>query len=267
MSEKHFFETEHISAGYGKKAVIHDISFALKPHTLTALIGANGSGKTTLMKCVVSQLNHGGRCVLQEECLEEMSAKALAQKISYIPQRSGVTISLPVLDVVLMGFNPVLKLMQRPTKEQKMRAKHALAAIGLGDYEDMDYLTLSEGQKQLVFLARTLTEDTSLLLLDEPDSALDLQNRYQIMNLLKKMVAEKERAGLLCLHDPVLALRYCEQLVLMKDGCCIDVLHPEEDTIERMEDALKEIYGDISLVECKDKKGRKHLTVLWEESV
>lgn len=265
MSENHFFEAEHISAGYGKKVVIHDISFSLKPHTLTALIGANGSGKTTLMKCIVNQLNHGGRCVLQGECLEEMSAKILAQKISYIPQRNGIGISLPVLDVVLMGFNPVLKLMQRPTKEQKERAKKALVSIGLGGYEDMDYLTLSEGQKQLVFLARTLIEDTQLLLLDEPDSALDLQNRYQIMRLLKDMVLEQERAGLLCLHDPVLALRYCEQLVLMKDGRCIDVLYPMEDSLEKMETALKKIYGDISLVACEDRKGRKQFAVLWEE--
>ena len=267
MSEKRFFEAEHIFAGYGKKAVIHDISFSLRPCTLTALIGANGSGKTTLMKCIANQLNHGGSSILQGKSLEDMSVKERARNVSYIPQRSGISISLPVLDVVLMGFNPMLKLMQRPTKEQQMRAKEALAEIGLGGYEDIDYLTLSEGQKQLVFLARTLIEDTSLLLLDEPDSALDLQNRYQIMNLLKKMVTEKERAGLLCLHDPILALRYCEQLILMKDGRCVDVLHPSEDSMEKMEKALKEIYGDISLVECLDKKGKRHLTVLWEESV
>ena len=265
MSEKYFFRAEHISAGYGKKTVIHDISFSLYPHTLTALIGANGSGKTTLMKCIANQLNHGGKSILQGECLENMSVKELAKNISYIPQRSGLGISLPVLDVVLMGFNPVLKLMQRPTKEQQSRAKDALALMGLGGYEDIDYMTLSEGQKQLVFLARTLIEDTSLLLLDEPDSALDLKNRYQIMQQLKKIVTEKEKAGLLCLHDPILALRYCEQLILLKDGCCVDALYPLKDSLEKMEHALKEIYGDISLVECRDKKGGKHVTVLWEE--
>ena len=166
-----------------------------------------------------------------------------------------------------MGFNPVMKLMQRPSREQENRAKAALVTIGLGGYENIDYLTLSEGQKQLVFLARTLIEDTSLLLLDEPDSALDLQNRYQIMKHLKEMVAEREQAGLLCLHDPVLALRFCEQLILLKDGCCVRVLHPVEDSLEEMEAALKEIYGDISLIECTGKNGMRHLTVLWEGSI
>lgn len=264
MSESYFFRAEHISAGYGKKAVIHDISFSLQPHTLTALIGANGSGKSTLMKCIANQLPHGGKSSLQGNCLEELSVKELAQNVSYIPQRSGVSISLSVMDVVLMGYNPVLKLLQRPSEQQREQAKDALAAVGLGGYEYIDYLTLSEGQKQMVFLARTLIEDTSLFLLDEPDSALDLQNRYQLMKLLKEMVQESKRAGLLCLHDPIMALRYCEQLVLLKEGHCVGVLHPFEDSIETMERALKEIYGDISLVECADKKGIRHLMVLWE---
>ncbi|WP_458408239.1 ABC transporter ATP-binding protein [Anaerotignum sp.] len=264
MSEKNFFQAEHISAGYGKKTVLHDISFSLKANTLTALVGANGSGKTTLMKCIANQLNHGGKCLLQGDSLEELSVKELARKVSYIPQRSGIKISLPVLDVVLMGFNPVLKLMQRPSKEQEERAKEALVKIGLGGYENMDYLTLSEGQKQLVFLARTMIEDSSLLLLDEPDSALDLQNRHQIMKQLKEMTREGERAGLLCLHDPNLALRFCDQLILMKDGRCIEKLYPQADSLAKMETALKEIYGDITLFPCLDKKGTCHLTVLWE---
>ena len=96
MSEKRFFEAEHISAGYGKKAVIHDISFSLRPCTLTALIGANGSGKTTLMKCIANQLNHGGSSILQGKSLEDMSVKERAMNVSYIPQRSGISISLPV---------------------------------------------------------------------------------------------------------------------------------------------------------------------------
>ena len=267
MSEKSFFRAEHISAGYGKKTVLHDISFSLKAHTLTALVGANGCGKTTLMKCIANQLNHGGKCVLEGEFLEELSVKELARKVSYIPQKSGIMIYLPVLDVVLMGFNPVLKLMQRPSKEQEERAKDALVQIGLGGYENIEYLTLSEGQKQLVFLARTMIEDTSLLLLDEPDSALDLQNRHQIMKQLKEMTREGERAGLLCLHDPNLALRFCDQLILMKDGRCMEVLHPSENSLEEMEQAFQKIYGDVSLAECTDKKNRRHLTVLWEESV
>ena len=103
--------------------------------------------------------------------------------------------------------------------------------------------------------------------MDEPDSALDFQNRYLILKELKKMVQEGEKAGLLCLHDPILAMEFCDQLLLMKDGVCIHVLHPQEDKMEDMEIALREIYQDISLAEYQDKNGKRHIAMLWEETV
>ncbi len=265
MERDIFFRAEGISAGYGGKEILHGVTFSLQPHTLTGLLGANGSGKTTLLRSISGQLEHDGNCYLNGERLEDQTVRQLARKISYIPQKSGLTISLPVLDVVLMGVNPVLKLLERPSKKQKMFAKEALRAVGLQGYEGEDYLTLSEGQKQLVFLARTLIEDTSLLLLDEPDSALDFQNRYLILKQLRQMILLGEKAGLLCLHDPALALQFCRQLILIKDGKCIRILQPDNDAIEDMEMALQQIYGNVSLVRCMDKRGKRHLTLLWEE--
>lgn len=256
-----------LSAGYGKKEILHDISFSLEPHTLTCLIGKNGCGKTTLMKSIVNQIKHAGTCFLNGENLEFLSVRALARQVSYIPQRTGLGISLPVLDVVLMGYNPVLKLLDHPSKKQIELAKKALAAVGLSEVEQQDFQTLSEGQKQLVLLARTMIENTKLLLLDEPDSALDFQNRYMILKELKKMVQESEKSGLLCLHDPVLAMEFCDQLILMKDGNCIQVLHPQKDKMKDMEVSLQEIYQDVSLAEYYDKNGKRHIAMLWEETI
>ena len=103
-------------------------------------------------------------------------------------------------------------------RERIAQAMEALTSMGMGDYADKDYQTLSEGQKQLVILARLLVEDSALLLLDEPDSALDFQNRYAILWQLKKLTEERQRCALLCLHDPILALEFCQQLILLKDG-------------------------------------------------
>ena len=264
---KHILTVNALSAGYGKKEIIHNISFALETGTLTCLIGKNGCGKTTLMKSVVNQIKHAGTCFLNGENLEYFSVRALARGVSYIPQKSGLGISLPVLDVVLMGYNPVLKLLQHPSKKQVELAKEALAAVGLSEYMKQDFQTLSEGQKQLVLLARTMIEDTKLLLLDEPDSALDFQNRYMILKELKKMVQEGRKAGLLCLHDPVLAMEFCDQLILMKDGECVKLLHPQKDSIEDMEAAFREIYQDVSLEAYQDKNGKRHIAMLWEETL
>lgn len=264
MNNEVFFQADSISAGYDGKLVIQDITFTLEKHTLTGLIGANGCGKSTLLKSLINQIKHEGSCCLNGERLERYTARKRAQKLSYIPQKSGISISLPILEVVLMGFNPVLKLLEAPSSRQKELARKALEEVGLKGYEERDYLTLSEGQKQLVSLARVLIEDTSLLVLDEPDSALDFQNRYYILKQLKNMVKTGDKAGILSLHDPALALEFCEQLLLIKDEKCVGVIYPLRDTIEEMEKALGLIYGNVSLVSCEDKGGRKHLTLLWE---
>ena len=260
--ENSFFEVENITAGYGKKEIIHNVSFSAKKHTLTSLMGANGSGKTTLLKSMVNQLSHQGNCSLQGEVLEKKSIRQLAKDVSYIPQKSGISISLPVLDVVLMGYNARLKLLERPNKNQVECAMEVLKKVGLEKVIHSDYLKLSEGQKQLVVLARMMIEDTKLLLLDEPDSALDIPNRYGMMSYIKRMVMEQEKAGVLCLHDPLLALEFCDQLVLLKEGSLVDVLRPKEDSIEKMETVFCQTFGKVSLMECFDKEGKRHFSMI-----
>ena len=264
MFKEKYFEVQNVSAGYFDKEIVHNVSFSVEPHTLTALIGPNGCGKTTLLKSIVNLLEYQGKCLLHGEELKEFSTKKLARKISYIPQRSGIHVSMSVLDVVLMGYNPVLKLLERPNKKQKQRAKEAIISVGLSEYMEKDYLTLSEGQKQLVLLARTMIEDTELLILDEPDSALDFQNRYLILNILKQMTDKEEKAGILCIHDPAIALEFCQQIVVMKEGKIIDILHPQKDSLERMEKALQSIYGNVTLSKCMDRNAHTHIVLLWE---
>lgn len=260
-----YFQATEIVAGYGKNEILHGVSFEIKPGTLNCFLGANGSGKTTLLKCLANQIPHQGQCFFKEQVLEKKSVRELAQSISYLPQKSGITLSLPVLDVVLMGVNPRLKLLQNPTGEQKEKAKEWIGKVGLLEKINTDYLCLSEGQKQLVLLARMMLEETGLFLLDEPDSALDIPNRYFLMRCLQEMVRKEKKAAILCLHDPVLAMEFCDQLLLLKDGNIIEVISPQEETREKMETAFRKIYGNIALMECFDKKGNKHYSIMGTE--
>ena len=264
MTGEPWLRVEGLTAGYGKRQILKNVSFSLEKGTLTGLLGGNGCGKTTLVRTVCQQIPHEGSCYLGKLRLEECSARELARHISYIPQRSGIGISLPVLDVVLMGLNPWLGLLERPSRMQREKACRALEKVGMEEQKEKDFQTLSEGQKQLVLLARTILEDTGMLMLDEPDSALDFPNRYRILTILKKMTEGQERAGLLCLHDPVLALEFCDQLLLMKDGAVQAALCPGRDSLEKMEQALSKLYGPLSLVPCADRNGDRHLVPLWE---
>lgn len=264
MDRSSCFRVENLSTAYGTQEVLCNVSFSLEAGCLSALLGANGCGKTTLMRSIAQRLPHKGSCSLMGQSMEGMTARQLAQRLSYIPQKNGVGISLPVLDVVLMGFNPQLGLLERPSKAQRHCAMEALAAMKIQDLAQRDYQSLSEGQKQLVILARLLVEKSPLFLLDEPDSALDFQNRYAMFEQLKKLAKEEGRCGLLCLHDPILALEFCQRLILLKEGKVHAVLRPEQDPLPQMESALQDIYGAVSLMEHKDAKGRRRLILLWE---
>lgn len=262
MTSRLFFTMEQLTVSFGTRHVVQNMSFSLEKNTLTGLLGANGCGKTTLLRAICGHLPHTGVCRLEGEVLEQLHTRQLARRISYIPQRSGISISLPVLEVVLMGYHPVLGLLQNPSAQQKKAALRALEETGLAGMQDRDYLTLSEGQKQLCILARTLVEDTGLLLLDEPDSALDFPHRYQILGNLKKLVRDGGRAGLLCLHDPTLAFAFCDQILLMKEGRCTASLHPGTDSLASMQEALAQIYGPVFLTGCRDPLGRERLVLL-----
>ncbi len=264
METSSIFCAENISCGYGGKEVLKDVNFSLPRGAMTGLLGANGSGKSTLLKAICRQIPHKGNCCLEGRSLDSLSLRQLARRISYIPQRSGIHVSLPLLEVVMMGFNPALSLLQNPSAAQRRAAKCALDSVGLGEMEGADYLTLSEGQKQLCILARTIVEDTSLLLLDEPDSALDFHNRYYGMKMLKKLLWDKNKTALICLHDPALALDFCDQLLLLKDGKCTSTLYPASDSLPVMQKALSDIYGPISLIRCTDSRGNGRLALLSE---
>ena len=259
-----FFVANNITAGYGKQNILEHISFQLEAGILMGVIGANGSGKTTLLKALCGILPHGGTCNLDQTTLENLSARQIAKRISYIPQRSGVSIDISALDVVLMGFNPQLGLLEHPTKKMKVAALAALEQVGLGGKEETNYLHLSEGQKQLCILARTLVSSSKLLLLDEPESALDFRFRYQMLSLLRSWVASGKRSAIVTLHDPSLALNLCDKLLLLGDDGILGILNPQSESLDRMEQMLRQVYGNISLQRCQNRKGESQIVILRE---
>ena len=226
---------QDLTVRYGTAAVLQGVSFSVPvPGQLIGLLGVNGSGKTTLLKAAAGLLPHTGQCLLDGVPLESLSTRRLAQTVSYIPQQSGISVSLSAREVVLMGFNPRLGVLQSPTAAMRAAADEALRTVGLANKAGQDYLTLSGGEKQLCILARTIAEDAPLLLLDEPDSALDL----------------------------ALALDSCDILVVLQGGGVAAVLHPRTDPPAVLQAALAAVYGPLELLPVTDCRGRRRLALL-----
>lgn len=260
-----FFSANHICAGYDRRSVIEDVCFSLERGQVMGIIGANGSGKTTLVKAICGNIPHAGSVTLDGCSLESLSPRRLAGLCAYVPQRSGITIDISALDVVLMGFNPRLGLLEHPGAAMYAAAREALSKVGLSGKENANYMHLSEGQKQLCILARTLVADAKLLLLDEPESALDFRYRYRMLELLRGWVKDEGKTAIVTLHDPSLALNYCDRLLLLSNGSVLGTICPQTDDLQRMEWMLSQIYGAISLKLCRTRNGQTRIVMLKED--
>lgn len=258
-------EVSHLHAGYGKNEILHDISFSVKPGELVGLLGANGCGKTTLLKTLCGIHPGKGTIKLCGQDLRSLSPRSVARMSRYIPQRSGIGIDLSVLDVVLMGFNPQLGLLEPPNASMRRAAESALERVGLQERSKDNFQSLSEGQKQLCILARTTLLEKGILFLDEPESALDFAGRYKILRIVQNWTKETDSSALVCLHDPQLALNTCERLILLKDGCIMDTICPHETPIPAMEDSLSTVFGNLSVQLCQGHNGQSQYVLLWED--
>ena len=260
------FTVENLAVRLGDKNILQNVHFTIDtPGQLVGILGANGSGKTTLLRAVAGLLPHTGCCLMDGVPLESLSTRCLAQTVSYIPQQSGISVSMSAREVVLMGCNPRLGVLQSPTAAMCAAAEEALRTVGLVDKAEQDYLTLSGGERQLCILARTFVEDAPLLLLDEPDSALDLANRSHMAALLAEFVHASGKTALICLHDPMLMLDWCDTLIVLQNGQVGAMLYPRTDPVEALQSALAAVYGPLELVPATDRTGRVRLALLCEK--
>ncbi len=250
-----------ISVYYGNKCAVDNVSFTLSPGQLTAIMGNNGCGKTSLIKAVMNLIKHDGTCILNNTVLEDMSVKKRAGMISYIPQRNNITMSMTVRDVCLLGFNPHMNILDFYNHNMRALADKAIASVGLSEFRDTDFLSLSEGQKQLCILARTIIEDSMLLLLDEPDSALDFSNRHILMQNIRHIISNN-KCALMCTHSPQLALEYCDNILLMKDGKIASAINTHNDNLSIINEKMSIIYDNINVTECTDINQKIHRVVI-----
>lgn len=229
-------------------------SFATAPITLeipscglVALLGPNGSGKSTLLKGMMGLIPHRGLIHVNGLDLSQTASRERARHLAYLPQRQQFAFPIQVEEIVLMGFNPVMGLFSSYSKQQRAKARAVLDRLGLAGLATADYTHLSEGQRQRVLLARSLVQQADVLLLDEPDTALDLRVRYETLRTIRTILQEDQRSGLLILHDPSLALDLCDRIELMQDGRIIAQIDPALEPPGQIAGKLSLLYGPLTV--------------------
>lgn len=247
-------KVENITSGYGDKIIISDINFTIRKSEFTALLGLNGTGKTTLLKTISGLIKPiDGKCMLNGEDVSGLKEKQRAQQISYMSQRNSIVYDVKVVDVVIMGITPYLGVFETPTKSHKKLAYEMIKLIGMEDVRDSNFNNLSEGQKQLIIIARNLMQNAELMLFDEPDSALDFINKHMVLSKIRDIVKTNKRGGLVTLHDPNFALSYCDRIIIIDDGKVFTDFITNDVSTEFLNEVFNSIYGNIEVIKHNER--------------
>jgi iron complex transport system ATP-binding protein len=210
---------EHVDCFYDSTKILENVCFSVKTGTFLGILGPNGSGKTTLLKSISRVLKpRKGTILLDDSEIYRMKNSDVAKNMAVVPQDSNITFSFKAFDIVLMGRTPHLARLATESAKDLAIAKQAMEYTGTLHLADRLITELSGGERQRVIIARALTQQPKILLLDEPTSHLDISNQLEIMDLLKQLCVEKKLLIVGVFHDFNLAARYCDSIILLKDG-------------------------------------------------
>ena len=216
-----------VTFSYPSIPVLKGVSFELNGGQMLAIVGKNGSGKSTLMKCMNRILKYqGGDIILEREEVKKMRRIDIAKKMAYHPQKTFFNFPVTVFDTVFMGRYP--HITWDGDKEGEERVWEVLRMMGLESLALRDYNELSGGQQQKVIIARALAQEAKILLLDEPTSDLDIRYQLEVMEIIGKLVREKNISAIVAIHDLNLAARYCERIVMLHEGIIFSAGTPRE---------------------------------------
>lgn len=223
--------------GGGGADLLRHVSAVFRAGQVTALIGPNGAGKSTLLRVLAGLLvPTSGSVHVQGAPLAGMALAHRALQIAYMPQDVPVFPAMPVREVASLGRLPCGETPSRALTHPAV--DHALHLTGLSELAQRDASRLSGGERARLMLARALSVEAPVLLADEPVAALDPAHALAVMQMFRALAAQG-RCVVVVIHDLMLATRFCDRLVLLRDGALLHALPPEQ-----LSDALvAETYG------------------------
>ena len=231
---------DRISCGYGAKTVLRDISFSVSGGQVLCLLGPNGVGKTTLFKTILRLLKpQAGRILLDGEDTRNWPLKKFAAAVAYVPQAQNLPFPFSVLDVVTMGRTAHLGAFASPRQEDLAIAEQSLDRLGVGFLRDRAFTKISGGERQMVLIARALTQQPQVLIMDEPTASLDFGNQVHVLTQINRLAADG-MCVIMTSHFPDHAFLCSAKVALLQRGGHFQVGNAEEIVTE---ENLQKTYG------------------------
>jgi iron complex transport system ATP-binding protein len=241
----------NLTFAYGDQPTLRGVSVSLQSNQIVALIGPNGSGKSTLIKVLLGHLHGQGTIQWEGRLLASWSRRDLAKRVAYLPQSPVYEIGQTVADVLRLGRAPYWAAFGIESPRDAQVVRQVSAQLGLDDLLHRPMDALSGGQRQRAFIGRCLVQEPATLLLDEPDTFLDLRRQVELGQTLRSLARDRAIGIVWASHDLNSAAAFADRLVLLRDGAVVGEGTPSE--VLRA-DLLSEVYG-VAL-ERIDREGR-----------
>lgn len=229
-----------LTFSYGGPDVLRDVSFTVDAGERVAVLGPNGVGKSTLFRCLLGFLTpQRGGAAIDGRNVRTLSRRELASMLAYIPQSYHPAFDHTVLESVLMGLGAQLGPFDTPNRQQEDAALRTLSSLGIEALAARGCLRISGGERQLMLLARALTQNARMLVMDEPTANLDYGNSFRVMQRVQALSREGYSV-IFSTHEPNQAFRYATKVLALKDGRVLAFGSPAEVLTPGL---LETLYG------------------------
>lgn len=238
--ENYYFKMDHLSVGYNKKALIHDICIGIKKGEIVTLIGPNGSGKSTILKSITRQLQIiGGKVYFDDQNLTSFSFRDLSTRMAVVLTERMKPELMTCHDIVATGRYPYTGRLGLLTREDEEKVEEAMRAVHAQELGSRDFNNISDGQRQRVLLARAICQEPDIIILDEPTSFLDIKHKLDLLSILRDMAKMKHITVIMSLHEIDLAQKIADKIICVK-GDTISHFGRPEDIFE--ENMIRDLY-------------------------
>ncbi|MBA5942167.1 MAG: ABC transporter ATP-binding protein [Methanophagales archaeon] len=254
-----------VEFSYRSVRVLNGVSMELAESEMLGIVGPNGTGKSTLIRCLNRILSPQKGTVLLDvwdikkirlivQDIKKMSLMELARKIGYIPQTTSQVFPATVFDTILMGRRPHVGW--RSSEKDTEKVLEMLRLLNIEEFAMRDINELSGGQQQKVFIARALTQEPDILLLDEPTSNLDIRHQLEVMDIIKNIIRKKGISAIVAIHDLNLAARYSDRVLMMNSGKIFAAGNPSSVLTPAN---IRDVYGVEADVTNNSDNGRPYI--------
>lgn len=238
--------TQNLSLAYQDVLIVDDLNLAIPSGKVTALVGANGSGKSTILKALARILKpRYGAAYLDGKAVHSVPNRQVAKKLAILPQNPVAPEGLLVRELVSYGRFPHQQGFSGLQKDDQAIIDWALSITGMTVFAERPVGSLSGGQRQRAWIAMALAQDTSILLLDEPTTFLDMAHQLEVLQLLQRLNAREGRTIIMVVHDLNHASRFAQHLVAIAEGKVVAEGSPREVMTPEMLRRVFAIDADV----------------------